>query len=118
MSQEFEPGDFLVFQLESGFGLLRVLDVEKDDPIVWHIAAIGDLFLDVETAEAALADPSLLAVSIPHVAMSDRAFLSTQVAKMTSVPLDDEDLVAYHQWKSDPERKVSDRSIRLLLGLR
>ncbi len=118
MSQEFVPGDFLVFQLESGYGLLRVLDVEKGDEPVWHVAAIGDLFLDVETAEAALADPSLLAVSIPHVAMSDRAFLGTQVAKMMNVPLKDEDLGAYQQWKDDPDKHVSDRSIRLLLGLR
>jgi hypothetical protein len=29
MSLQFEPGDDLVFQLESGFGLLRVLAVAR-----------------------------------------------------------------------------------------
>ncbi len=118
MSQEFQPGDFLVFQLESGYGLLRVLDVETGDETVWHVAAFGDLFLDVDAAEAALADHSALAVSIPHVAMSDRAFLSTQVAKMRNAPLEDTELAGFEQWKRDPDRKVSDRSIRLLMGLR
>jgi len=45
------PGDDLIFQLESGFGLLRVLAVEEG---VWHLLAYDEFFPDVESAEAAL----------------------------------------------------------------
>ena len=87
MPQEFAPGDFLVFQLESGFGLLRVLGSEGDDGNkVWHLAAYRDLFLDVDSAEEAANHPDSLTVELPHVALTNRAFESTQVAKLTSSP--------------------------------
>lgn len=119
MSQNFQPGDFLVFQLESGFALLRVLAVDKvDDENVWHVAAYGDFFPDVERAEAASAAPDHLTVSSSHVALTNRAFESTQVAKIANIPLIDLELAPFNEWRKNPDREVSDRSVRLMLGLR
>ena len=117
MPQEFAPGDFLVFQLEAGFGLLRVLGSDGDDgDKVWHLAAYRDLFLDVDSAEEAIKRPESLSVEIPHVALTNRAFESTQVAKLASAPIDEPQ--EFSEWKADPAHQVHDRSIRLLLGLR
>lgn len=117
MPQDFQPGDFLIFQLESGYGLLRVLGIEGDEnnPI-WHLAAFRDLFLDVDMADSALENPGSLTVDIPHVALTNRAFESTQVAKMRNVPLTDEEIQRIEDPDAAPE--VSDRSVRLMLGLR
>lgn len=118
MTQEFEPGDYLIFQLESGYGLLRVLAVEgAETGPVWHVLAYSDLFLDVEMADAAI-DSGSLTAGRPHMALTDRAFESTQVSKMQNKPLTDPELAAYRQWQIDPSREVSDRSVRLMLGLR
>lgn len=119
MLQSFQPGDFLIFQIESGFGLLRVLAVdETPDDTVWHLIAYSDLFLDVEMADAALSDPSQLTVAQPHLALTNRAFESTQVSRMQNTPLTSDELKALENWRIDPSREVSDRSVRLLLGLR
>ena len=117
MPQDFQPGDFLIFQLESGYGLLRVLDIEGDEnnPI-WHLSAFRDLFLDVDMADSALENPGSLTIDIPHVALTNRAFESTQVAKMRNVPLTDEEIQRIEDPDAAPE--VSDRSVRLMLGLR
>ena len=116
---DFDPGDFLIFQLEAGFALLRVLDVQAmDGEAVWHIAAYRNFFLDTETADAALDEPQNLGIEIAHAALTNRAFESTQVAKMRNVPLTGDELAAYEAWKSSAEPRVSDRSVRLLLGLR
>lgn len=119
MVQDFQPGDFLIFQVESGYGLLRVLavDIERPEPI-WHISIYGDLFLDVEFADAATASPGSLNVEIPHIALTNRAFESTQVSKLGNHPLESDDLMPYENWKSSGNGEVSDLSIRLLLGLR
>lgn len=119
MSQKFQAGDFLIFQLESGYGLLRILALdEAPDGKIWHLAAYNELFLDVEFADAALENPQSLTVSLPHVALTDRAFLSTQTARMKNVPLEENELLALEEWRRDPGAPVSDRSIRLMLGLR
>lgn len=119
MSQNFQSGDFLVFQLESGFALLRVLAVDMDDgEEVWHVAAYRDFYPDVETADAALMDPSALKMSDPHIALTSRAFESTQVAKMANAPLTDAEIRPVSDWRKDEAREVSDRSVRLMLGLR
>jgi hypothetical protein len=119
MPQEFGPGDFLVFQLEAGFGLLRVLGSEsKDSDRVWHLAAYRDLFLDVDSAEEATKHPDSLTVELPHVVLTNRAFESTQVARIANASLRHEDVAPLDVWSSDPNRDVSDRSIRLMLGLR
>lgn len=118
MSQNFQAGDYLIFQIESGFGLLRLLGIEeKDGETVWHLSAFNEMFLDVESADAALTNPSILTVSIPHAALTNRAFEATQVARMTNKPLAEEDLKPLEDWKKGAG-KVSDLSIRLLLGLR
>ena len=119
MLQEFQPGDFLIFQLEAGYGLMRVLAVEANDgDAIWHIAAYGDLFLDTQTAEASIDRPEGLLVEIPHVALTNRAFESTQVAKLTNVPVTESELNLCKAWLADDVRHVADRSVRLLLGLR
>lgn len=46
MTQSFAPGDDLVFQLESGLGLLRVIAVEGEGvETVWHLLAYDEFFL-------------------------------------------------------------------------
>ena len=59
MSQTFHAGDFLIFQLESGFALLRILAiVTGSGGATWHLAAYRDLFPDIEAAEMALENSS------------------------------------------------------------
>lgn len=119
MSQNFQAGDYLIFQIESGYGLLRILAIdERDGERVWHLSAYNELFFDIETADAALADPYNLTVSIPHVALTNRAFEATQTARMTNAALTDDELKPLENWRQNPSREVSDRSIRLMLGLR
>jgi hypothetical protein len=118
MSQSFQQGDFLVFQLESGYGLLRLLSIEGGgDGRIWHLAGYQDLFPDVESAELATTSNDL-AVSQRHMALTNRAFESTQVARIANSPLNDSELSALAEWQLDPEHNVSDRSVRLMLGLR
>jgi len=117
VSQDFQPGDFLIFQLESGYGLLRLLSIdEQNGQRVWHVAAYSDLFLDIDSIDAALAEPEKLDVSHPHLALTNRAFESTQVARMGNVLLKPDEQALVSDPTAQPE--VSDRSIRLLLGLR
>ena len=119
MSQDLQPGDFLVFQLESAVALLRVLAIdETDGQKVWHLAAYDDFFPDVGAAEDAINDQNPLSANLPHVALTDRAFESTQVARVAHVPLTVEETGSVTNWRQDATREVHDRSIRLLLGLR
>jgi hypothetical protein len=119
MSQNFQPGDFLIFQLESGYGLLRILAIgERGGGPVWHLAAYNEFFLDVDAAEAAIDSIESLSISLPHAALTDRAFLSTQCARLKNVPLSDEELKPYQDWVKNGGGEISDRSIRLILGLR
>jgi hypothetical protein len=119
MSQNFQAGDFLIFQLESGYGLLRILGIDEENgEKVWHLSAYNELFFDIETADAALDEPQTLSLSIPHVALTNRAFEATQVARMKNAPLSAEELKPLENWKAEPNRGISDRSIRLMLGLR
>ena len=119
MSQTFSPGDFLVFQLEAGYALLRVLAVDNEDgDCVWHIAAYSDFFLDVDSAEVAANDAASLVIGLSHVALTNRAFESTQVAKIANFDLAAEELAPLESWRKCRDRTVSDRSIRLMLGLR
>ena len=119
MSQNFQAGDFLIFQIESGYGLLRVLAIgENENGTVWHLAAYNEMFLDIETADAALVDYQSLTISYPHLALTNRAFEATQTARMKNEPLTDDELKNLRVWEANPQRKVSDLSVRLLLGLR
>lgn len=119
MSQNFKPGDFLVFQLEAGFALLRLLEIEDaGDDKTWHVAAYSDFYPDVDAAETASLNPSNLVLGNRHIALTTRAFESTQVARILNVPLTDREKDPLQDWKSSPNREVSDRSVRLMLGLR
>ena len=118
MSDRFVPGDLLVFQIESGFGLLKVIGTEEVGAgTIWHVKAYRDLFMDVEMADLAAASPESLSVEIPHVAMTDRAFESTQVSTLTNAEISQEETDAVAAWRGGGG-EVSDRSVRLLLGLR
>ena len=89
MSQDLKAGDFLVFQLEAGFGLLRLLAVDENDgERTYHVAAYEDFFPDVDTAETAAVE-GRLKVGRPHLALTERAFESTQTARLANTPLDD-----------------------------
>jgi len=117
MSYPFNPGDDLIFQLESGFGLLRLLAVEGEGAsTVWHLLAYDDFFPDVEAAEAALAGPPL-PVRKPHMALTNRAFERTPVARLGNRPVTENELVGYNDWLNG-NRDVSDRSALLMLGIR
>ena len=116
MSQQFSAGDDLIFQLESGFGLLRVLAVEPERG-VWHLMAYEDLFPDVESAERALAEPDGLRVRTAHMALTNRAFERTPAAKLGSRPVTALELAEYENWIAS-RGEVSDRSALLMLGMR
>lgn len=117
MDRAFQPGDFLVFQIESGFGLLRILGIDEGAG-VWHISVYRDLFQEVDFAELALGSPQSLTVEIPHIAITDRAFESTQVAWLGCLAVNADEAAFIEKWDRNPSREVSDRSIRLTLGLR
>lgn len=111
------PGDDLIFQLESAFGLLRVLAVEGEGAnTIWHLLAYDDFFPDVESAEAALSRGAL-PVRKAHMALTNRAFERTPTAKLGHRPVTDDELAAYRDWL-DSDREVSDRSALLMLGIR
>lgn len=119
MARSFDPGDDLIFQLESGYGLLRILAVDEDEAngTVWHLLAYEELFPDVEAAEQALAAPANLHASIKHMALTDRAFERTPAARLGNRPVTLEELEAYREWQSGGG-SVSDRSALQMLGLR
>jgi hypothetical protein len=119
MTHQFAAGDDLVFQLESGLGLLRILAIEGEGgDTVWHLLAYDQFFPDVESAEKALTSPDLLSVRKAHMALTDRAFERTPAARLGNRELKDDELVGYREWLQSDERKVSDRSALLLLGIR
>jgi hypothetical protein len=118
MELSFAPGDDLIFQLESGFGLLRVIAIDHDEGRpVWHLMAYEDLFPDVESAEQALNNPPTLQVRMPHMALTDRAFERTPAARLGNRPVTDAELAHYQNWVKSGGQ-VYDRSALLMLGLR
>lgn len=118
MSSTFNPGDDLIFQLESGFGLLRVLAVEGEGAdTVWHLLAYDEFFPDVESAEAALARETPLPIRKAHMALTNRAFERTPAARLGNRAVRETELAAYNDWLNS-DRAVSDRSALLMLGIR
>src|SRR5215211_3946370 len=118
MALSFAPGDDLVFQMESGFGLLRVLGSEGEGrETVWHILVYHEFYADVETAEAALASGRSLAVREPHVALTEHASEKTPAALLTNRPVADEELEPLRRWQREGG-PVHDRSLLLMLGMR
>ena len=119
MGQSFNPGDDLVFQLESGYGLLRVLARDGEGPnTVWHLLAYEDFFPTVESAEEALANPDMLRVRKAHMALTDRAFERTPAARLGNHPANEQELATYREWLNSEDKVVSDRSALLMLGIR
>jgi hypothetical protein len=114
----FAPGDDLIFQLESAFGLLRVLAVEGEgSETVWHLLAYDEFFPDVESAELALSRGTPLPIRQPHIALTNRAFERTPTARLGNRPVTGDVLLAYYAWLNSV-RTVSDRSALLMLGIR
>ena len=114
----FAPGDDLIFQLESGFGLLRVLAIEGEGAqTIWHLLAYDEFFPDVESAEIALARAIPLPVRKAHMALTNRAFERTPAARLGNRPVTEDELIAYNEWLNS-DRTVSDRSALLMLGIR
>lgn len=119
MTHAFAPGDDLIFQLESGLGLLRVLAIEGEGAeTVWHVMAYDEFFPDAESAEQALAQSEALNVRNPHMALTNRAFERTPAARLGNRAVTDKELAAYHEWQHSGTLKVSDRSALLMLGIR
>ncbi len=119
MSQNFQAGDFLIFQIESGYGLLRILAIDETaDGTIWHLSAYNEMFMDIDMADAAIENFDNLTISYPHLALTNRAFESTQVARMKNQLLTENELQPFEDWRESANRKISDLSIRLLLGLR
>ena len=119
MPHQFAPGDDLIFQLESGLGLLRILAIDgAGAESVWHLLAYDDFFTDIESAERALSQPASLPIRKAHMALTDRAFERTPAARLGNRAVSEAELVAYREWQLSPEPKVSDRSALLLLGIR
>jgi len=119
MADGFSAGDFLVFQLESGYGLVRLLRVDGSGPDrLWHLLVYEALFPDVESAELALTQSVSLAAQIPHVVLTDRAFERTPAARLGNQSLTAEELVPLQAWENDSNRRIFDRSLLQLLGMR
>ncbi len=114
MALTFTPGDDLVFQMESGFGLIRVLAVEEP---VWHILIYEDFYPDVESAEAALASGRELEVRRDHLALTEHAFEKTPAARLGNRPVTARELEALRRWEQSGG-VAQDRSVLLLLGMR
>ena len=118
MAQSFAPGDDLIFQLESGYGLLRVLAIEGEGPAtIWHLLAYDDFFPDIDSAEQALKQPEPLQVRKAHMALTNRAFERTPAARLGNRAVTEDELSAYRAWL-ESDRQVSDRSALLMLGIR
>jgi hypothetical protein len=118
MSQQFTAGDDLIFQLESGFGLLRVIAVDENAAgRVWHLMAYEEFFPDPESAEQALSNPAALHVRRAHMALTDRAFERTPAACLGNRPVSDAERIAHQEW-IEADGHVSDRSALLMLGIR
>lgn len=119
MTHRFAPGDDLIFQLESGLGLLRILAIDGEGTeTVWHLLAYDEFFPDVESAERALMSNVTLPVRTPHMALTDRAFERTPAARLGNRTVTEKELAAVRAWENSAGREVSDRSALLMLGIR
>ena len=118
MALVYEPGDDLVFQVESGFGLMRVLASEGEGrERVWHILVYRDFYPDVESADAALASGRELETREPHLALTEHAFEKTPAARVLNRPVREEELAEVRRWR-DAGGAAQDRSVLLMLGMR
>lgn len=74
--------------------------------------------MDVVMAEAAARSLENLKVEIVHEAMTERAFDSTQTSFILNIQVSDEENRLIQEWNAKPGILPTDRSIRLLMGLR
>jgi len=119
MPHQFAPGDDLVFQVESGLGLLRLLAIDGEGPeSVWHLLAYEEFFPSVEEAEQALKDPESLHIRKAHMALTDRAFERTPAARLGNRALNEQELEPLNEWRASESKSISDRSALLQLGIR
>lgn len=118
MEAPLAPGDDLIFQLESGFGLLRVIATDDlEAGRVWHLMAYEEFFVSPESAEKALQSPESLHVRKAHMALTERAFERTPAARLGNRPVTDEERASLRNWR-ETDGRVSDRSALLMLGIR
>lgn len=120
MAHEFAAGDNLVFQLESGYGIIRILAIDEtpDGETVWHLSVLEDFFPDTETAELALiVTDKPFRTRLAHVALSSYAFEKTAAARLNNTPVQGEELTELNAWR-EREGDVTDRSIASMLGFR
>ena len=118
MSQSFAPGDDLIFQLESGFGLMRVLGAEGEGPAtVWHVLVSEDFYPDEEAAEAALAHAQPPGVGWPHLPLTDRALERTPAARLGNRPVAEAELAPVSAWR-ERGGEAFDRSVLQMIGVR
>ena len=118
MTLSFAPGDNLVFQVESGFGLLRILAVEEGEHgIAWHLLAYEELFPDVETAEASLTEGIAFTEKATYFAVTNRGLEKTPAARLGNNPLTDAER-GMLRLRAEEARQVFDRSVQSVLGLR
>jgi hypothetical protein len=118
MALVYEPGDDLVFQVESGFGLMRVLAREGEGrERVWHILVYRDFYPDVESADAALARGLELEAREPHLALTEHAFEKTPAARLGNRAVQTRELEAVERWRAS-RGEAQDRSVLLLIGMR
>jgi hypothetical protein len=118
MSLGFAAGDDLVFQVESGFGLVRVLAMEgAGEAAVWHVLVYENFYPDVETAEAALGGSAALAVRNPHIAFTEHAFAKTPAARLGNRPVTSDELKPLADWRA-AGGMVHDRSLLQMIGMR
>ncbi|MET0623546.1 MAG: hypothetical protein ABW250_11245 [Pyrinomonadaceae bacterium] len=118
MALDYAAGDDLVFQMESGFGLVRVLGSDGGGhDAVWHVLVYYDFYPEVEAAEAALSSGRALDVREPHLALTTHAFEKTPAARLGNRPVAEEELEALRRWRAEGGR-VHDRSLLLMLGMR
>ena len=75
------------------------IDDSGADP-VWHVTVYRDLFPEIEYAELAIASPESLTPEIEHIALTDRAFESTQVSRLGNARL------TYEEVKMDGSGEV------------
>ncbi len=118
VSQNFEAGDFLIFQLESGYGLLRILaiDIVENGEKIWHLSGYNELFPDYENAEIALNNIENLTINLSHMALTNRAFERTPASRIGNFILNESELEACNIWKKTETRLIEDRSALQLMG--
>jgi hypothetical protein len=73
---------------------------------------------DPDMAELAIENFESIPTETDHIALTNHAFESTQVARLRNVQLTERELEGYNAWKASEDKKVHERSVRLLLGLR